>query len=104
MTAAQQFNCSYRVGNSNHTGMLQYPLITLQKKQKNKSIVFCALAPSSGSCQPCICLPMVLLCIHEAVALHVSPVEDKATRLADQYANLSLERELRKVATAVVLV
>lgn len=47
---------------------------------------------------------MVLLCIHEAVALHVSPVEDKATRLADQYANLSLERELRKVATAVVLV
>ena len=63
MAAARQFNRSYRVGDSNHTRMLQYPLIILQKrrgkkkrrkKKNNKSIVFCALAPSPGSSQPCI--------------------------------------------------
>lgn len=103
MAVARQFNRSHHVGNSNYSRMLQYPLITLQKKKINKSIVFCALAPSSGSSQPCIHLQTALLCIHEAVAQHVSPEEHKATRLANQYANLSLG-ELRNVATAVVLV
>lgn len=77
----------------------------LHYKRRNKSIVLCALAPSSGSYQLCICLPTVLLCIHEAVVGHVSSGEgeDRATGLANQYANLSLGW-LRNVATAGFLV
>ena len=68
-----------------------------KKRKNNKSIVFCALAPSPGSSQPCI------LFADSAIMYSwgCSPCmwarrKDRATRLANQYANLSFG-ELRNV-------